>query len=360
MAHRVDGEERHAPPPLPFALRPLPFALCPMPAPTDLARRLKAEAVRLGFDACGIARAERLDEEALRLERWLLEERHATMHWMERHFDKRVDPRELVPGARSVVSVLQSYYAPDEHPPAEHAEDAEDASSGKISRYAQGEDYHRVMKDGLHRLYDWLDEAAGGIQGRVFVDSAPVLDRAWAQRAGLGWPGKHTLLINRTLGSYFFIGEMIVDVPLPPDAPSVQDYCGSCTRCIDACPTGAIYEPYALDAERCISYLTIEHREDDLPEALEAQMEDWIFGCDICQEVCPWNKFAEPTREPRYQPREGMTDTPLQTWAALDEEGFEKRFRDSPLCRAGYDGFMRNVRRALENRKGGKGEWEKG
>ncbi len=312
----------------------------PASSPAELARRLKAEAQRLGFDACGIARAERLDAEAARLERWLLEGRHASMGWMERHAEKRADPRVLVEGARSVVSVLQSYYQPEARAAPE---------AGKISRYAWGEDYHHVMKDNLQRLFDWLDEAAGGIRGRVFVDSAPVLDRVWAQRAGLGWPGKHTLLINRALGSFFFIGELIVDADLPPDAPAVQDFCGTCTRCLDACPTGALFEPYQLDAGRCISYLTIEHREDDVPEHVRAQMDDWIFGCDICQDVCPWNKFSQPTREPRYQPREGVTDTPPGTWAALDEEAFAERFEGTPVERPGYEGFMRNVRTAMEN-----------
>ena len=310
-------------------------------AQEQLAQALKAEAARLGFDACGIAKAERLDEEAERLEQWLLEGRHATMHWMERNFEKRVDPRRLVEGARSVVSVLQSYYQPAEH--------AEDEEMGKISRYAWGEDYHRVLKDKLYQLYRWLDERAGGIGGRVFTDSAPVLDRAWAERSGLGWPGKHTLLLNREMGSFFFIGELIVDVPLAADEPFSKDYCGSCTRCLDACPTGAIYEPYAVDANRCISYLTIEHGEDDIPEALQAKMQNWIFGCDVCQDVCPWNKFKKATREPRYLPREGVTDTELREWTELNLEAFKQRFAHSPVQRAGFEGFQRNVRMGLEN-----------
>ncbi len=307
-----------------------------------LARQLKAEAARLGFDACGIAKAERLDEEAERLEQWLLEGRHGAMGWMERNFEKRVDPRRLVDGAQSVVSVLQSYYQPDE----KHAE-----SAGKISRYAWGDDYHRVLKDKLYALYRWLDEAAGGISGRVFVDSAPVLDRVWAQKSGLGWPGKHTLLLNRQMGSFFFIGELIVDVPLAPDDPFAGDYCGSCTRCLDACPTDAIYEPHALDANRCISYLTIEHGPEDgaIPDALQARMQDWVFGCDICQEVCPWNKFSRATREARYLPRDGITDTDLREWTELSLEDFRQRFEDSPIKRAGYEGFKRNARIALEN-----------
>lgn len=310
-------------------------------AQEQLAREVKAEAARLGFDACGIARAERLDEEARRLEQWLHQGRHGTMGWMENHFEKRVDPRRLVEGAQTVVSVLHNYYQPVEHAAGPHI--------GKISRYAWGDDYHEVMKEKLYALYNWLDERVGGISGRVFVDSAPVLDKAWARRSGLGWTGKHTNLINRSLGSFFFIGEMIVDVPLHADDGLVPDHCGSCTRCIDACPTDAIYQPYAVDANRCISYLTIEHRGDDLPEALKPEMQNWIFGCDVCQDVCPWNKFKRPTREPRYAPRPGITDTELRAWVELDLEAFRARFRKSPVKRPKLEGFLRNVRVALEN-----------
>jgi epoxyqueuosine reductase len=309
-------------------------------AQEKLGAALKAEARRLGFDACGISKAERLDDEAARLEQWLTEGRQGTMGWMERNFDKRVDPRELVPGAASVVSVLHNYYQPTSHAPGDDL--------GKISRYAWGDDYHDVLKERLFLLYNWLDEHLGGIGGRAFVDSAPVLDKAWARRSGLGWIGKHTNLINRSLGSYFFIGELIVDVPLPPDGP-IPDYCGTCTRCIDACPTDAIYRPYAVDANRCISYLTIEHRADDIPPALQPDIGNWIFGCDICQDVCPWNKFKRPTQEPRYLPRPGMADTELRAWAELDLEAFRRRFRKNPVKRAKFEGFMRNVRMAIEN-----------
>lgn len=306
----------------------------------ELARAVKAEAARLGFDACGISKAERLDDEARRLEQWLREGRHGTMAWMEHHFDKRVDPRALVDGAQTVISVLQNYYQPATH--------AEGRHIGKISRYAWGDDYHEVMKERLYALYNWLDERVGGISGRAFVDSAPVLDKAWARRSGLGWVGKHTNLINRSLGSYFFIGELIVDVPMQADGP-VPDYCGSCTRCIDACPTDAIYQPHAVDANRCISYLTIEHRGDDIPEELRPLMQNWIFGCDICQDVCPWNKFKRPTREARFLPRPGITDTELREWIELDLESFRTRFRKSPVKRAKLEGFLRNTRIALEN-----------
>ena len=306
-----------------------------------LALALKAEARRIGFDACGIARAERLDDAARKLEQWLGDGRHATMSWMENHFEKRVDPRKLVPGAQSVVSVLQSYYQPIE--PGNTPEKAQ------ISRYAWGDDYHDVLKEKLAELFDWLDEHAGGIGGRVFVDSAPVLDKAWAQRAGLGWMGKHTNLISRKIGSYFFIGEMIVDVPLAADDPFSADYCGSCTRCIDACPTGAIDRPYSVDSNRCISYWTIEHRGDDIPENLAKDFGAWIFGCDICQDVCPWNKFKKPTTDARFLPREGLHDTSLHEWAELNLEDFRRRFHKNPLKRTRFEGFQRNVRMAIGN-----------
>lgn len=318
-------------------------------AQEKLARNLKSEAARLGFEACGIAKAQLLDEEAFRLEQWLLEGRHGSMGWMERNFDKRIDPRRLVDGAKSVVSVLHNYYQPGH----EHAD-----AAGKISRYAWGDDYHDVMKEKLYLLYHWLDEQVGDIHGRVFVDSAPVMDKAWARRSGLAWQGKHSNLLNREMGSFFFIGELIVDVPLPEDDPMV-DYCGSCTRCIDACPTDAIYEPYAVDANRCISYQTIENRDAEIPESLRPDLDNWVFGCDICQDVCPWNKFKQPTREPRYEPREGMTDTELAEWEELDLETFQQRFEGTPVTRATYEGFQRNVRAASwESEKRGVGEPE--
>jgi len=305
-----------------------------------LAREIKAEAARLGFDACGISRAERLDDEARVLESWLQEGRHGTMAWMENHFEKRIDPRQLVEGAQSVISVLHNYYQPVEQAGGPHI--------GKISRYAWGDDYHEVMKEKLFQLYNWLDERLGGISGRAFVDSAPVMDKAWARRSGLGWQGKHSNLINRNLGSFFFIGELIVDVSLPPDGP-IPDYCGSCTRCIDACPTDAIYQPHAVDASRCISYLTIEYRGAEHPAELQPGIGNWIFGCDVCQDVCPWNKFKQPTREPAYLPRSGVTDTELREWIELDLEAFRQRFRKSPVKRPKFEGFLRNVRTALEN-----------
>jgi len=305
-----------------------------------LAQALKAEARRLGFDACGISKAEPLDEEARRLEAWLKAGFHGTMYWMERHFDKRIDPTRLVEGARSVISVLHNYYQPVAHDPS--------PDTGKISRYAWGDDYHEVLKEKLYQLFAWLEAQVGEVHGRAFVDSAPVMDKAWARRSGLGWIGKNTNLINRRMGSFFFIGELIVDIPLPPDGP-IPDYCGTCTRCIDACPTGALVQPYVLDARRCISYLTIEHRGDDIPPELQEKMGNWIFGCDICQDVCPWNKFKYATSEPRFMPRPGLPDMPLERWEELDLEAFRQKFRKSAVKRAKFEGFKRNVRIALQN-----------
>lgn len=308
-----------------------------------LSAALKAEALRLGFDACGVSAATRLDPEARRLEEWLNRSRHGTMTWMERHFDERIDPRVLVPGARTVVSVLHSY-RPSSEP-------STGPDVGRISRYAWGDDYHDVVKERLAELYAWLVAQGGDVHGRAFVDSAPLMDKAWAARSGLGWQGKHTNLISRKHGSWFFIGTLVIDLDLEPDGP-VPDHCGTCTRCIDACPTGAL-EPYRIDASRCISYLTIEHRPDDIPEELARGLGNWIFGCDVCQEVCPWNRFSRPTTETRYTMRPGLDATPLEAWEELDLEGYRALFRRSAVKRAKFEGLKRNVRLALANRHPG-------
>lgn len=319
---------------MPDALRELPYQLKSV---------LKQHAIRLGFEACGVARAVKLDEEATRLEEWLSKDRHASMNWMTGHFEKRIDPSRLVPGAQTVISVLHNYLHDEDLPPS-------DPSMGRISRYASGEDYHFVMKERLFELFECLREEAGAVEGRAFVDSAPVMDKVWAQRSGLGWIGKHTNLISRQAGSWFFIGELIVDLELPPDDPAT-DYCGSCTRCLDACPTDAIFRPYSVDASKCISYTTIEHRGDDVPRDIRRGHGNWIFGCDICQEVCPWNKFSKPTREPRYAPRPGMYSTSLEAWDEMDLNAFREQFRKNPVKRTKFEGFKRNVRYALENRR---------
>lgn len=315
--------------------------------PARLARGLKAEALRVGFDGVGIAEAGPLDEEARRLEAWLAQGRHGgsdgAMTWMERNFEKRVDPTVLVPGARSVVSVFASYVQPGRQP------GGEDPEAAKISRYAWGDDYHDVLKEKLAELFDWLDTRTGGAGGRAFVDSAPVMDKAWAQRAGLGWQGKNTNLLTRTHGSFVFLGELIVDVPLAPDDPFTADHCGSCTRCLDACPTGALDAPYQIDGSRCISYWTIEHRGPDLPDELAEQFGTWAFGCDICQDVCPWTKFSQPTRDARFLPREGVPNTPAREWAEINLEAWRERFRRSPVKRTKYEGFLRNMENAARN-----------
>ncbi len=321
---------------------PCPYSTLPgfdAAARARLTRALKAEAARLGFDACGVAEATHLDDEARRLEAWLGAGMHAGMGWMEGHFDKRVDPRRLVEGARSVVSVLHNYYA-DAPPPT--------ATTGRIARYAWGDDYHDVMRARLAELFEWLRAEVGEVGGRAFVDSAPVLDKAWAARSGLGWQGKNSNLIHPRKGSFFFLGELIIDVPLTPDGP-LPDYCGTCTRCLDACPTEAIVQPYVVDAQRCISYLTIEHRGAWDEAAPTAAMGTWIYGCDVCQDVCPWNKFSRPTAEPRYAPRPGLPDTDLRDWLELDLEEFRRRFKGSAVKRAKYEGFVRNVHAAARN-----------
>jgi epoxyqueuosine reductase len=306
-----------------------------------LTDQLKSEARRLGFEACGVARATKLDEEARRLESWLHQSKHATMSWMEDHFDKRVDPRLLVDGAQSVVSVIENYY--------QSGIAACDKAAGSVSRYAWGDDYHRVLKKKLLSLLDWLSAETGTeINGRAFVDSAPVLDKVWAERSGIGWIGKNANLLRRGLGSYFFIGELIVDVQLEYD-DTATNHCGSCTRCIDACPTDAIVEPYVVDSNRCISFLTIENREASIDVSLAERSGKWIFGCDVCQDVCPWNKFRKGTEEARYRPKRGATDRPLADWLDMSEAEFLDTFAGSPIRRAGYEGMRRNVAVAIAN-----------
>jgi epoxyqueuosine reductase len=302
---------------------------------------LKAEAERLGFDACGISRAERLDDEARRLEQWLHASMQASMSWMEDNFEKRIDPTVLVPGARSVVSVIENYYQPISPP--------EDPALGRVSRYAWGDDYHNVLKKKLVALLAWLSDTTGTeVAGRAFVDSAPVMDKVWAQRAGIGWIGKNANLLRQNVGSWFFLGELIIDVELEADGPAF-DHCGSCTACIDACPTDAIVEPYVVDSNRCISYLTIEHREDDIDPSLANRAGNWIFGCDVCQEVCPWNKFRKAATEVRYYPQRGTTDTSLTTWVEVEDESFKAQYAGSPIRRAGAPGIRRNARAAIRN-----------
>lgn len=299
-------------------------------------QKVREEALRLGFDGCGFARARRLEKEERRLDEWLSQGRHGTMDWMENYFDKRVDPTKLVPGAKSVVSVIASYYHPD------HRRQQLQHGQPKIAKYAQGRDYHKVFKKKLKHLFSFTEDLLGGLNGRVFVDSAPVLDKAWAVQAGLGWIGKNSNLLNRDIGSFFFIGEMIVDAEFSYNT-IVTDHCGSCTRCIEACPTNAIYEPYRVDANKCISYLTIELKEE-IPEEYREELGDWMFGCDICQDVCPWNRDAGFAKIEDLYPRQKLLDRDIDFWEELDIDQYNELFEGSAIRRAKYEKFRHNAK----------------
>ncbi len=301
------------------------------PSAHDHAVFIKRTALEQGFDMCGISWAGYMEHEASKLEQWLRENRHGEMSYMARHFRKRLDPSLLVEGARSVISLAYNYF-----PKKEIFGNGE----YKIARYAYGNDYHRVIKKKLNHFINILREKIGNINGRAFVDSAPVMERQWASRSGLGWTGKNTLLLNPKMGSYFFLAELIVDLELEPDTP-ISDYCGSCTRCIDACPTQAL-TPYMIDARKCISYLTIELKER-IPDEFRNKNENWIFGCDICQEVCPWNRFSKPHHEPEFEPGPELETMKKKDWEEMTEEVFQNIFRMSPLQRAKFEGIKRNV-----------------
>jgi epoxyqueuosine reductase len=294
---------------------------------------IKQEARRLGFMECGIAKAGFLEEEAPLLEKWLKQGQHGSMQYMERYFDKRLDPRKLVPDARSVISLIYNYFPPYEQP--------KDAPY-KISRYAYGRDYHKVLRKKLKELLHFIRDNIGQVSGRGFVDSAPVMDKAWARHSGNGWLGKHTNILNKNHGSYFFIAELITDLELQYDEP-VTDHCGSCTKCIDACPTDAI-KPYSVDASKCISYFTIELKDKPIPEKMKGQYDSWVFGCDICQEVCPWNRFSKPHNEPDFGPRDEILNMKKNDWEEITREIFEEKFKGSPVKRAGFEGIKRNLR----------------
>jgi epoxyqueuosine reductase len=294
---------------------------------------IKAKAAEIGFDFCGISRAEFLEAEALRLENWLNRQQNGAMGYMANHFDKRLDPRKLVEGAESVISVLLNYY-PSERLP----EGPEDL---KISKYAYGQDYHLVLKDKLSALMEAIQEEMGEVSGRIFVDSAPVMDKVWAAKSGLGWVGRHSNLLNRDMGSFFFIGEIICDLKLSYDG-AVKDYCGTCTRCVDACPTDAISEPYVVDGSKCISYFTIELK-DAIPEEVKGKFNNWIFGCDICQDVCPWNRFSQPSKTPEFSLPEELRTFSKSDWEEITEDVFRELFRRSPLKRTKYAGLKRNI-----------------
>ena len=298
------------------------------------ANLLKSTAKRLGFDFCGIAKAEFLESEAPRLEEWLNRNYHGKMAYLANHFDKRLDPTKLVEGAKSVVSLIYNYY-PEKLIP-HQSEDI------KLAKYAYGADYHDVIRAKLTEFLEVLREEVGEINGRSFVDSAPVMERQWARQAGLGWIGKNSLLLNREMGSFFFLAELIIDLEATPDTPLAKDYCGTCTACIDACPTNAIVQPEVIDASKCISYLTIELKEE-IPDEFAGKMENWVFGCDICQDVCPWNRFSRPHQEPAFQPHPELAQFTHREWREMTEETFKRVFSKSAVKRTKFSGLKRNV-----------------
>ena len=292
----------------------------------------KQLAYELGFAYCGISKSGFLEEEAPRLENWLQSGKAGKMEYMSNHFDKRLDTRLLVPDSKSVISLLYNYY-----PTQKQVDD-----TFKISKYAYGQDYHYVIKDKLNELLDNLRIQFGNIEGRVFVDSAPVMDKAWAKKAGLGWIGKNSNLIHPKKGSFFFIAELILDIELEADGP-IKDFCGTCTRCIDACPTEAIVAPYVVDGSKCISYLTIELKDEVLPSEFAGKMNDWVFGCDVCQDVCPWNRFSTPHTEPLFQPHDDLLSLTKKEWVNLSDEYFQELFKKSAVKRTKKSGLDRNI-----------------
>jgi epoxyqueuosine reductase len=300
---------------------------------TEYSRLVKEMAVQYGFDYCGIAKAVPLDEDARRLENWLNQGMHADMQYMENYFDLRIDPSKLVPGARSVITLLKNYY------PAEIPE-----QELKISKYAYGKDYHEVIRPQLRSMISELQDKIGQFNGRGFVDSAPVLERAWARKSGLGWIGKNGNLINKQSGSFFFIATLITDLDLDYDDPLAKDYCGSCTKCIDACPTEAILPGKVINGSKCISYFTIELKDEIIPSEMKGRFSNWMFGCDICQDVCPWNRFSHPHNEEAFSPFPEILNLSTKEWEELSEEMFRKIFKFSPLSRSKHKGIQRNIR----------------
>jgi epoxyqueuosine reductase len=292
---------------------------------------IKTEAKRLGFLSCGISKAEFLEEEAPRLEKWLNKNMHGEMAYMENHFDKRLDPTKLVEGSKSVISLLLNYYP----------EESQNQNTFKVSKYAYGQDYHHIIKSKLKELQEFMAQEIGEVHGRAFVDSAPVLDKAWAAKSGLGWIGKHSNLLTQQVGSFYFIAELIVDLELEYDH-RVTDHCGTCTACIDACPTQAIVEPFVVDGSKCISYLTIELK-NQIPTEFKGKMDDWMFGCDVCQDVCPWNRFSKSHREPLFNPHPDLLSMTKKDWEEITEDVFMKVFQKSAVKRTKFSGLKRNI-----------------
>jgi epoxyqueuosine reductase len=299
---------------------------------TNIAQQIKEEAYRLGFEHVGFSKADFLEEEAPRLEQWLANNYHGKMAYMENWFDKRLDPRLLVDDAKTVISLLLNYYPSQ----------VQNSEAPQISKYAYGRDYHFVIKEKLKELLHFIQENVGEVNGRAFVDSAPVLDRAWAKKSGLGWIGKNGNLINPKSGSFYFIAELIIDLELPTDAP-IRDYCGTCTRCIDACPTQAIISPKVVDGSKCISYFTIELKEQ-IPSSYNGKFDNWAFGCDTCQDVCPWNRFSKSTKEKDFIPDDDRLSWTRSEWEEITEEVFKKVFKESPISRAGFEKIKDNLK----------------
>ncbi len=293
---------------------------------------IKEEASRLGFSFCGMAKADFLELEATRLETWLKEQKNGKMQYMENYFDMRLDPRKLVEGAKSVISLLYNYHQP---------KSLFDSNNLKISSYAYGHDYHSVIKDKLKSLLRFIKDTIGDINGRAFVDSAPILEKVWAVKSGLGWMGKNTNLIHKGNGSYYFLSELVLDLELDYEYP-VTDHCGTCTACLDACPTQAIIAPYQVDGSKCISYFTIELKEA-IPVEMKGKFENWIFGCDVCMDVCPWNRFAKPHKEPLFEPTDQLSEMTKSDWIELTKDVFDHLFNNSPLKRTKYNGLKRNI-----------------
>ena len=292
---------------------------------------IKTEAKRLGFLSCGISKADFLETEAPRLESWLSKNQHGQMQYMENHFDKRLDPRLLVDGAESVISLLLNYYP----------QESQRVDTFKISKYAFGQDYHFVIKEKLQEMLQFITQEIGDVSGRVFVDSAPVMDKAWAAKSGLGWIGKNSNLITQKIGSFYFIAELILDLDLEYDH-AITDHCGNCTACIDACPTGAIEQPYVVNGSKCVSYFTIELKEN-IPQEMQGRFDDWAFGCDICQDVCPWNRFSKPHSEPLFNAKPEILNFTKQDWHEMTAEVFSKVFKNSAIKRTKFDGLKRNI-----------------
>ena len=295
---------------------------------------IKHKAYDLGFSHVGVSKAGFLEKEARDLEKWLSKNHHGKMQYMENHFDLRTDPRKLVHNAKSVITILYNYYTPEKQ---------EDPEAPKISKYAYGKDYHFVIKKKLKDLQYYITTNFGEVNMRGFIDSAPVMDKVWAKKSGLGWIGKHSNLVNKNKGSYFFIAEIILDLELDTDIP-IKDYCGSCTRCVDACPTEAIVEPYVVDGSRCISYLTIELKDEVIPQEFSGKMDNWMFGCDVCQQVCPWNRLATPHKESLFDPPSDLLSLTKKEWHELDEQMYQNLFKKSALKRAKFKGIKRNIK----------------